>query len=149
MEINEGEDYFCIDSKQIEVCRLSRSKRCSMGKKDLKKVPSIGYYASQNVYYYGYELHLICGFGGVFYSFDLTKVSVHDIYFLKDVNGDYSHCTKGYISAQVQLDLYETVNIRLEVPYEAIRKKGNLHFRLLPKQDKELKPYSHNYVTNS
>ena len=37
MEINEGEDYFCIDSKQIEVCRLSRSKRCSMGKKDLKK----------------------------------------------------------------------------------------------------------------
>ena len=32
MEFNaryvKGEDYFCIDSKPIEVCRFARSKRC-------------------------------------------------------------------------------------------------------------------------
>ena len=44
-----GEDYFCIDSKPIEVCRIARSKRCSMGKKDFEKAPSIGYCASQGV----------------------------------------------------------------------------------------------------
>ena len=28
--IDGGENYFCIDSKPIEVCRFSRSKRCTM-----------------------------------------------------------------------------------------------------------------------
>ena len=100
-----GEDYFCIDSKPIEVCRIARSKRCSMGKKDFKKAPSVGYCASQSMYYYGYKLHAVCGLSGVIHSFDLTKASVHDIHYLKDVKVDYSNCTvigdRGYISAQV------------------------------------------------
>ena len=29
-KMDGGEDYFCIDSKPIEVCRIARSKRCSM-----------------------------------------------------------------------------------------------------------------------
>ena len=41
-EMDDGEDYFCIDSKPIEVCRLARSRRCGMGKKDFEKAPSIG-----------------------------------------------------------------------------------------------------------
>ena len=37
-----GEDYFCIlIRKPIEVCRIARSKRCSMGKKDLA-APGVG-----------------------------------------------------------------------------------------------------------
>lgn len=55
---------------------------------------------------------------------------------------------KGYISTQVQLDLFETANIRLEVPSGVIRKNGNRRIWLLPKQEKGLKPYSHNYVTS-
>ena len=120
-EMDGGENCFCIDSKPIEVCRFSRSKRCCMGKKDFEKAPSIGYCASQGVYYYGYKLHALCGLSGFIHSFDLTKASVHDIHYLKDVKVDYSNCTvigdRGYISAQVQLDLFETANIRLEVPY--------------------------------
>jgi hypothetical protein len=92
-----------------------------MGKKDFEKAPLIGYCASQGMYYYGYKLHAICGLSGVIHSFDLTKASVHDIHYLKNVKVNYSNCTvigsKGYISAQVQLDLFETTNIRLEVPY--------------------------------
>lgn len=120
-KMDGGEDYFCIDSKPIEVCRIARSKRCSMGKKDFRKAPGVGYCASQSMYYYGYKLHAVCWLSGIIHSFDLTKASVHDIHYLKDVKVDYSNCTvigdRGYISAQVQLDLFETANIRLEVPY--------------------------------
>ena len=100
-EMNGGEDYFCIDSKPIEVCRIARSKRCSMGKKDFEKALSIGYCASQGVYYYGYKLHAVCGLSGVIHSFDLTKASVHDIHCLKDMKVYYGNCTvigdRGYI----------------------------------------------------
>jgi len=126
-EIDGGEDYFCIDSKPIEVCRSSRAKRCSMGKKNLEKAPSFGYCASQGIYYYGYKLHALCGLSGVIHSFDLTKASVHDIHYLKDVKVDYCNCTvigdRGYINAEVQLDLFETANIRLEVPYRTNQKE--------------------------
>ena len=100
-EMDGGEDYFCIDSKPIEICRIAGSKRCSMGKKDFEKAPSIGYCASQGVYYYGYKLHAVCGLSGVIHSFDLTKASVHDIHCLKDMKVYYGNCTvigdRGYI----------------------------------------------------
>ena len=51
--IDGGEDYFCIDSKPIEICRPACAKRCSMGKNEIEKAPSFGYCASQGVYYYG------------------------------------------------------------------------------------------------
>ena len=120
-EMDGGEDYFCIDSKPVEVCRIARAKRCTMGGNDYRKAPSYGYCASQGTYYYGYKLHAVCGLSGVIHSFDLTKAGVHDINYLKDVKVDYSNCTvigdRGYISADVQLDLFETAHIRLEVPY--------------------------------
>lgn len=151
-EMDGDEDCFCIDSKPIEVCRFSRSKRCGMGKKDFEKAPGVGYCASQGVYYYGYKFHAVCGLSGVIHSFDLTKASVHDIHYLKDVKVDYSNCTvigdRGYISAQVQLDLFETANIRLEVLYRTNQKKWNRHSQLLPKREKELKLYSRNCVTS-
>lgn len=69
---------------------------------------------------YGFKLHAVCGLNGVIHSFDLTQASVHDLHFLKDVKAGYAHCTlladKGYISAQVRLDLFESARIRLEVP---------------------------------
>ena len=141
-EMDGDEDYFCIDSKPIEVCRIARSKRCSMGKKDFSKAPGVGYCASQSMYYYGYKLHAVCGLSGVIHSFDLTKASVHDIHYLKDVKVDYSNCTvigdRGYISAQVQLDLFETANIRLEVPYRCNQKEWKPTFPAFAKARKRI-----------
>lgn len=115
--IDGGEEYFCIDSKPIAICHPARVKRCIMGRKDYEKAPAFGYCASQGIYYYGYKLHAICGLSDVIHSFDLTKASVHDIHYLKDVKVEYSNYTvigdRGYICAEVQLDLFETVNIRL------------------------------------
>ena len=141
-EMDGGEEYFCIDSKPIEVCRIARSKRCSMGKKDFRKAPGVGYCASQSMYYYGYKLHAVCGLSGVIHSFDLTKASVHDIHYLKDMKVDYSNCTvigdRGYISAQVQLDLFETANIRLEVPYRCNQKEWKSTFPAFAKARKRI-----------
>ena len=141
-EMDGGEDCFCIGSKPIEVCRLARSKRCSMGKKNFEKAPSIGYCTSQGVYYYGYKLHAVCGLSGVIHSFDLTKTSVHDIHYLKNVKVDYNNCTvigdRGYISTQVQLDLFETANIRLEVPYRRNQKGWKPTFPAFAKARKRI-----------
>src|SRR5574344_471535 len=97
-----------------------------MGRSSFDSAPSKGYCASQGVYYYGYKLHAVCGLSGVIHSFDLTKASVHDIHYLKDVKVDYQDCSiigdRGYISAAVQADLFETANIKLEVPYRCKQK---------------------------
>ena len=105
------EAIFCIDSMPIEVCRPIRSKRCKMGKNNYDKAPNYGYCASQGKHYYGYKLHSLCGLSGVIHSFDLTKASVHDIHYLKDVKCNFQNCTiigdRGYIGAAIQLDLFE------------------------------------------
>ena len=125
-EIDGGESFFCIDSKPIEVCRIARSSRCKLGKSDYETAPSFGFCASQNTYYYGYKLHAVCGLSGVIHSFDITKANVHDINYLKDVKYEYHDCSifgdRGYISASMQLDLFESANIRLEVPYRLNQK---------------------------
>jgi len=126
LAMDGGEDYFCIDSKPVEVCRLSRGKRCKMGKGTPEIAPNFGYCASQGVYYFGYKLHALCGLSGVIHSYDLSKASVHDIHYLQDIKPLYHDCSifgdKGYISASVQLDLFETANIQLECPYRLNQK---------------------------
>ena len=97
-KIDGGEEYFCIDSKPIEVCRVARGKRCKMGRNDYSKAPSFGYCASQKNYYYGYKLHAICGLSGVIHSFDLTKASVHDINYLKNIKYEYPRICRSFIS---------------------------------------------------
>ncbi len=124
--IDGGESFFCIDSKPIEVCRIARSSRCKLGKSDYETAPSFGFCASQNTYYYGYKLHAVCGLSGVIHSFVITKANVHDINYLRDVKYEYHDCSifgdRGYISASMQLDLFESANIRLEVPYRLYQK---------------------------
>ena len=125
-KVDGGEAIFCIDSMPIEVCRPIRSKRCKMGKNNYDKAPNYGYCASQGKHYYGYKLHSLCGLSGVIHSFDLTKASVHDIHYLKDVKCNFQNCTiigdRGYIGAAIQLDLFEKANIKLEVPYRSNQK---------------------------
>lgn len=125
--VDGGESFFCIDSKPIEVCRIARGKRCKMGKENFTKAPSFGYCASQRTYYYGYKLHALCGLNGVIHSYDLTKASVHDINYLHDIKDLYHDCNifgdRGYIGKEIQLDLFETANIKLECPYRLNQKE--------------------------
>ena len=116
----ENEDVFVIDSMPLEICRNARASRLKICKEDFSTSPAKGFCASQNQYYFGYKLHGICTFDGVFTSIDLTKANVHDVNYLKDVKVSLSDCTlladKGYIDARQQLDLFHTANVKLETP---------------------------------
>lgn len=112
--------YYLVDSMPLEVCKLSRHLRSSICKEHYLSSPDKGYCASQGMNYYGYKLHAVCSIEGVFTDFELTKASVHDIHYLKNIKLSFSNCCllgdKGYLSADYQLDLFETKNITLQVP---------------------------------
>lgn len=124
--IDGFEDVFCIDSKPVKVCQNARAKRCTMGQDNPDAAPDWGYCASQGLHYYGYKLHAVCGIRGVIHSFDMTAASVHDLHYLKDVRWEYHDCMmlgdKGYLSAEIQKNLFEAANITLEVPYRLNQK---------------------------
>ena len=140
--IDGDEDYFCIDSKPIPVCRFARAKRCRLGKNDFETAPNYGFCAAQNTHYYGYKLHALCGLKGVIHSYDLSKASVDDRYWLQDIKYEYQQSTiigdKGYLSASVQLDLFETSEIRLEVPYRLNQKNWKPTFKPFAKARKRV-----------
>jgi len=119
-KFNEYEDYFIIDSMPLEACKLSRSSRSKICKEDFYSSPDRGFCASQQMHFYGYKLHAVCSVQGVFKSLDISKASVHDIHYLKDVKQQLSNCVllgdKGYLSKVQQLDLFETAKIKLETP---------------------------------
>jgi hypothetical protein len=56
---------------------------------------------------------------------------------------------RGYLSKTIQLDLFQTVNIKLETPKGKIRKTINRKLISLENQGKELKHYFQNCVTSS
>lgn len=58
---------------------------------------------------------------------DITKASVHDVGYLKDIkHGSMKNCTlladAGYVSNPYQLDLFESVQINLETPMRSNQK---------------------------
>ena len=116
----EFEDYYIVDSMPLEVCKFSRHNRIKICKEEFETAPSKGFCASQNNWFYGYKLHGVCSVNGVFHSLDITKAEVHDVHFLKNIKNQMCDCVllgdRGYLSETVQLDLFQTVNIKLETP---------------------------------
>ena len=140
--INEQADIFAIDSMPLEICKISREQRNKMGKESERHSPDKGYCASQKKYFYGYKLHSVCSAAGVIQSLDLTKASVHDVHYLKDVKELFSKCMiigdKGYISRQQQINLFETAGIELEVPLRSNQKEQKPTMWILKKVRKRI-----------
>jgi hypothetical protein len=122
----EFENYYIVDSMPLEVCKFSRHNRIKICKEEFETAPSKGFCASQNNGFYGYKLHGVCSINGVFHSLDITKAEVHDVHFLKTIKQQMSDCVvlgdRGYLSQSLQLDLFQTVNIKLETPKRANQK---------------------------
>ena len=122
----EFEDYFIVDSMPLEICKFSRHNRIKICKEKFETSPSKGFCASQNNWFYGYKLHGVCSVNGIFHSLDITKAEVHDVQFLKNIKQQMSDCVilgdRGYLSKSIQLDLFQTVNIKLETPKRANQK---------------------------
>ena len=113
-------DYYIVDSMPLEICKLIRSGHSKICKENFETSPNKGYCATQKMSYYGYKLHAVCNIDGVFTDFDLTKASVHDIHYLKDIKRSLNQCVvladKAYLSKEYQLDLFYSSQIKLEVP---------------------------------
>lgn len=129
---NEFEDHFIIDSMPAEVCKNARATRSKICKESELTAPDKGYCASQKMYFYGYKIHGICSVKGVFQSIDITPASVHDIHYLKDIKYQFSDCTilgdMGYLSADYQLNLFQSSQIRLETP----KRKNQANYQKQP-----------------
>lgn len=139
---NEFEKFFIIDSMPVEVCKLSRSSTSKICKDIDYCYPNRGFCASQQMHFYGYKLHAVCSVNGVFQSIDLSPASVHDIHYLKDIKEQLSDCTllgdKGYLSAEIQIDLFNYANIELETPKRMNQKDYKPQFYLFKKQRKRI-----------
>ena len=126
VRFNEIDNVFIVDSMSLEICRNARANRSKICKENEFSFPSKGYCASQSSYYYGYKLHAICSVSGVFQSFDISTASIHDIHFLSDLKQQINNCTligdRGYLSAQVQIDLFNYANIKLDTPMRSNQK---------------------------
>ena len=114
------EDYFIVDSMPLEICKFSRHNRIKICNDDFETAPSKGFCASQNSWFFGYKLHGVCSVTGVFHSLDITKAEVHDVHFLKNIKQQMSDCVllgdRGYLSDSIQIDLFQSANIKLETP---------------------------------
>jgi Transposase DDE domain len=140
--LNRLSDLFAIDTMPLEICKLSREQRNKMGKESVHHSPDKGYCASQKKYFYGYKLHSVCSASGVIESLDITKASVHDVHYLKDVKELFSNCIitgdKGYISREQQINLFESAGIQLEVPLRSNQKEQQPVMWILKKVRKRI-----------
>ncbi len=126
----------------LEVCKIARSGRSKICKQQDYCSPNRGFCASQQLPFYGYKLHAVCSVKGVFQSIDLSPASVHDIHYLKDIKSQLSDCTllgdKGYLSSEIQIDLFNSVNIELETPKRINQKDYKPQFYLFKKYRKRI-----------
>ncbi|WP_422653653.1 IS982 family transposase [Flavobacterium sp.] len=131
--MNEGENFFLVDSIPIPVCQKARASRSKICKEQFETSPDMGFSAVSDSYYYGYKLHLVTSIKGIFQSMDMTKASMHDVKYLSDIKySSLNNCTliadKGYLSAEYQADLFSCCNIRLKTPQRTNQK----NFRPFP-----------------
>jgi hypothetical protein len=121
--VDDGSKINLVDSMPCPVVKNSREKGFNICKENQETAPRKGYSAVDRRYFIGYKLHLISNEQGVFKDMQITPANVHDINYLKSLEEDGTLAgsklvgDKGYISKQVQVDLFTNHNIELKVPY--------------------------------
>ena len=116
-----NEDTYILDSIPISVAHIAREHSTRVCREAFHSAPDKGYCASLDDYYIGYKLHLVVSLDGVYHSMEMTKASVHDVHYLKELrHSGLQHCLvladKGYLSAQGQMDLFCQTGIELQTP---------------------------------
>ena len=125
----------------LEICKFSLHSRVKIYKEEFETAPSKGFCASKNNWFYGYKLQGVCSVSGVFHSLDITKAEVHDVHFFKNIKEQMSDCVllgdRGYLSESIQLDLFQTVNVKLETPMRINQKQYKPQPYILGNREKE------------
>jgi Transposase DDE domain len=125
-----------IDSIPVPVVKMAREKSFKAFKKDFETAPAKGYSAVNKGWFIGYKLHVVIYDNGVVQQSGITKGNVHDINFLKQIEGlpvqKQMIGDRAYISKSLQMDLFEKYEIKLKVPF-----RNNQHdYRKHPKKYK-------------
>ena len=115
------EDTYIVDSIPISIAHIAREYSTTACRESFHSAPDKGYCASLDDYYIGYKLHLVVSLEGVYHSMEMTKASVHDVHYLKELrHSGLQDCLvladKGYLSGQGQLDLFCQTGIELLTP---------------------------------
>lgn len=127
------EDTYIVDSIPISIAHIAREYSTTACRESFHSVPDKGYCASLDDYFIGYKLHLVVSLGGVYHSMEMTKASVHDVHYLKELRhsglqGCLVLADKGYLSAQGQLDLFCQTGIEVQTPM----RRNQIGFRPWP-----------------
>jgi hypothetical protein len=116
--MNEGQDTYVVDSMSIPVIKLVRETSRKTFLEDEENAPKKGYSAITKQFIIGYKIHLIVSKQGVPADLMITPANVHDINFLKENELEILNCTllgdRAYLSKTLQLDLFESNNIKLK-----------------------------------
>jgi len=115
------EDTYIVDSIPISIAHIAREASTTACRESFHSAPDKGYCASLDDYYIGYKLHLVVSLNGVYHSMEMTKASVHDVHYLKELaHSGLQDCwvlaDKGYLSEQGQLDLFYQTGIEVQTP---------------------------------
>jgi len=115
------EDTYILDSIPISVAHIAREHSTCVCRESFRTAPDKGYCASLDDYYIGYKLHLVVSLKGVYHYMEMTKASVHDVHYLKELpHSGLQNCLvladRGYLSAQGQLELFCQTGIELQTP---------------------------------
>ena len=120
-KLQSEHDVHIIDSMPLPVCRFARYRQCRIMHDDLSMLPKTGYQPIDKQYFFGYKLHALVNDKGLIISYYLSQANVHDVKLLKDITLGFIQNTtlladKGYISRQMQLDLFDDSQIALKTP---------------------------------
>lgn len=115
------EDTFMVDSIPIPVAHIAREHSTTICRKQFRTAPDKGYSAVSEQYFIGYKLHVVVSLEGVYHSMELTKASMHDARYLKEIkHSGLRNCLlladKGYLSSQGQRELFHSKGIDLQTP---------------------------------
>ena len=132
-------DVLVIDSMPIEICKIVREHNSDQFRRQTDEVKAAkGFNSTLKNYYVGYKFHLITNEVGVYRDMMLTAANCHDIEFLKQLNREDIFLKdktllgdRAYLSANVQLQLFEELNMDVNVPYR--------------RNQKDFKKYSNEY----
>ncbi|SDP69812.1 Transposase DDE domain-containing protein [Mucilaginibacter sp. OK268] len=114
------QDIYVIDSMPLRICKIARQHRSTICRDDANLVPQRAWCASQDEWYYGLKLNIVCTGEGVVKAFKVADPTIHDIHYLDDIGEDFRGCRivgdKGYISKGRKQELLNDYNVHLETP---------------------------------
>lgn len=118
-----AEDTYMVNSMPAPVAYIVREHSTRVCREPFHPALDKGYSTITGQYYIGYKLYLVVSLHGVYQNMDLTKVSIHDVHYLKDIKNsglnNYLLLTdKGCLSREQKIDLFYSTGIELQTPMQ-------------------------------